>query len=42
MNTKKQQHIVEERLTILKSIKNADGLVTKQPLWKDANKAKRT
>ena len=39
---KKQKHMVEERLTILHSIKDEDNLVEKQKIWKQNNKVQRT
>ena len=38
---KTEKHEVEERLIILKSIKNKDGLVDAQKIWKENNKARR-
>ena len=41
MAEKKELHHVEDRLIVLQSIKNKDGLVDQQKIWKMNNKAQR-
>ena len=36
-----KKHEVEERLVILKAIKNKDGLIDAQKIWRENNKARR-
>ena len=41
MNEKRKLHHVEDRLIVLQSIKDIDGLIDQQKIWKMNNKAKR-